>query len=194
MAVAGRVLPPPPFEAQKPATPLPVDFGPDVSVTPKTPPKVNQDKPPRPSPLSQLGQNKKLRSPVRKLSREPAKENELSDWDRLGGWYLRIAKIVRPLRPALSAAIEEQAEDCVNAWFDLAENNDKVRRWILGLIEGGDWGKVIAAHTPLFMAVLPERTIERIMLFGMELFQKHAQEDEGESFEQAFMNGNGFGG
>lgn len=168
----------------RPSTTEP-EFGPDFTVTPEkdqpaTPPKVNQKNPPKPSVFSTLGQNKKLRSPVRKLTIERRNEDELSDLERLEGWYHAIASAAELVHPKFSDAMHRQASGCAIAWFGLAENNDKVRRWILAMIEGGDWGKVFSAHLPIFMAVIPEATLNRLLLRGAELFVKRAQEDDSE--------------
>lgn len=155
----------------------PPEYGPEFSNTPakeKPPPKVNQKTPPKPaSAFHKLGQNKKLRSPVRKLSRVAANENELSDLERLEGWYHSVASFAEPFHPKFATAMHEQANECAVSWFGLAENNDTVRRWVLAFIEGGDWGKVIGAHTPIVMAVIPERVLNQFFLKGMGLFAKN---------------------
>lgn len=155
--------------------PTPEPFGPDPSQTPpagKEPPKVNQKTPPKSTTnvFSKLGQNRKLRSPVRKLSREPLKDDELSDLERLEGWYHAIGNMARIFHPKFAEAMHMQARECAIAWFGLAENNDTVRRYILMFIEGGDWGKVFAAHAPIFMAVIPQSVLERFFLKGMGAF------------------------
>src|SRR5690242_4999692 len=137
--MALNVLPPKPdfAEASTPAPPL--DFGPDATHTPKTPPKppkVNQENPPKSttSVFEKLGTNKKLRSPVRRLTREAPKD-ELSDLDRLAIRYEWLSNISKPFHPKFSTAVLEQRYACAESWFELAENNDKVRRWILAFIE-----------------------------------------------------------
>lgn len=148
------------------------DFGPDHTATkddPK-PPKINVRNPPKPSVLDGLGTNKKLRSPIRKLSE--------GDEKILHGWYLRIGKVAKVVRPTLGEAITESAEDCARTWCELADKNDKVRHFILGVVEGGEWGKVITAHLPIFMAVIPEAALNRIMLKGMGMFAAFAQAGE----------------
>lgn len=173
----------------KAAADAPVDFGPDFSKTPqneeKPQPKVRVGAKPAASkaksPLGSLGQNKKMRSPVRKLTREAPNNEELSDLERLVNWYVRLGKMLRPFHAKLGNAMLDQAEDCALAWFELADNNDTVRRYVLAFIEGGAWGKVIAAHTPLFMAVLPEEVLTRFFMKGMGLFAQNmepASEDE----------------
>lgn len=153
-------------------TPSTQDFGPDFNATKDDPqpPKINQRNPPKPSPLSNLGQNKKLRSPIRKLSEE--------DEQTLANWYRRIGKVAKVIKPQLGIAVIEQADDCAHSWCELAANNDKVRRGILAIVEGGDWTKLIAAHVPILIAVVPEATVERIMLRGMGLFSAFVQSDD----------------
>lgn len=135
-------------------------FGPDFTKTeeaqrPPTGAKPSDTKEKRSTPFGTLGANKKTRSPVRKLSDE--------DKQRMYAWYMRLAALTMTFHPKLSTALQMQAEDCVNTWCDLAENNDNVRRKILAFIEGGDWGKVIMAHAPIFLAVIPESMIEKVM-------------------------------
>lgn len=150
-------LPPrPSFEASSAPTP---DYGPDFTQTEgngtKPPPKSSQKNPPRKSPFDTLGQNKKLRSPIRKLSEQ--------DRPRVQSLYVVVAGVVRIFHPRAALAIDMQADACVTAWFELAENNDKVRRALLAVIEGGDWGKLFMAHLPIIIAVLPESMVERVM-------------------------------
>jgi len=174
-------------------------FGPDFSRTPdkepppKDPPKVNQKNPPKAasSVFGKLGTNKRLRSPVRKLTREAASDNELSDLERLEGWYRTIGSFARPFHPKFATAMESQANECAVAWFGLAENNDSVRRWILACIEGGDWGKVIGAHAPIVMAVIPETVLEKFFLKGMGMFARQTMNGETEDTMRQFSEGMG---
>lgn len=157
------------------------DMGPDFSQTtneiPIEPPKASVKNPPRRSPLGKLGDNKKLRSPVRKLSDE--------DTSRLATWYRSIGVALTAFRieslANLGEAMQVQADACAQAWTDLAANNDKVRRIILGLVEGGDWGRLAASHSPLLLAVLPEDLVRRLVLGVMGRFtqpDEHAQSSE----------------
>lgn len=161
----------------RPSQDTPDEYGPNFSHTPvddkpKDPPKTAQKNPPKPaeSVFKRLGTNKKMRSPVRRLSREPAKDDELSDLERLEGWYHALGNMARPFHPKFAQALQLQATECAVAWFGLAENNDTVRRYILAFIEGGDWGKVFMAHAPIFMAVVPQSVLERFFLKGMGAF------------------------
>lgn len=177
--------PPLPNMSNPDATP---DFGPDFTRTPeKEPPKVNQKNPPKStgSVFGKLGQNRKVRSSVPRLTRERQRDDELSHFERLVNWYRAIGNMAEPFHPKFSTAMKAQAEDCANAWFELAETNDTVRRYILAMIEGGAWGKVIAAHTPIFMAVIPERVLTQMFMRGMGLFAKNVGDVSEEDAEEA---------
>lgn len=176
------------------APPLPQDFGPDFSQTPdkdKTPPKINQKNPPRSAKdtFKPLGQNKKLRSPVRRLTREAPNGETKSDFEMLVAWYHRLSTLSAMFHPKLSMALEAQAEDCADAWFDLAEKNDAVRRYILAMVEGGAWTKVIAAHTPILLAVIPEETLNRFFLKVMGTIGRNAQVSEEDMAKMGGMFG-----
>lgn len=180
MTMLGDVRPS--FKAANATPEAPPDYGPDFTKTdksaaaePKLAPKQNQKNPPKPA--FKLGQNKKMRSPVRKLTREAPSKEELSDLEKLTIRYERLGKMAFPFHPKFGMAVQAQAQDCALSWFELAENNDSVRRWVLAALEGGAWGGVIAAHTPLFLAVLPEKTLERFFLKGMGMFAQQAQSD-----------------
>lgn len=147
------------------------DFGPDFTTTVKDDPPKSQKAAPRTTDSTRrnrwsLGDNKKVRSGVRRLTDE--------DKPKLAAWYEGIAFAAAFIRPQLAKAIRipavpqlgipSQIDRCVDAWFDLAEDNDKVRRVICGMIEGGGWGKVMLAHLPFFLAVLPEQFVEQFLM------------------------------
>lgn len=114
------------------------------------PPKVNQKNPPRSgrSVFTNLGQNKKPRSGVRKLDEK--------DRDKIASLYVFAAMPLQAFKPKVAAAMAAGADKCADAWMELAQENDTVRRTILMLIEGGVWGKVFIAHTPILFAAMPE--------------------------------------
>lgn len=101
-----------------------------------------------------LGEGRQRASGVRKLNK--------ADLDTLGGYYTTMGIMLMPFRPAAGQACVENADGCVEAWRELAEQNDKVRKALLAVIEGGAWGKVIGAHVPLIWALLPSDTGERL--------------------------------
>lgn len=101
-----------------------------------------------------LGANKAARSPVRKL-------NE-SDREKIEAIYGALAIVFVAPTPMFNEdaanALAGQAKPSADAWFNLAENNDAVRRGILMFVEGGAWGALIAAHIPIIIAFMPEHT------------------------------------
>lgn len=102
-------------------------------------------------PFAGLGQNKKPRSGIRKLNDQ--------DRDKIEGLYVAAGTLVVPFKPKVGKALKKSAPQCADAWMDVADQNDTIRRWILGLIEGGAWGKLIAAHAFILLAVLPENAL-----------------------------------
>lgn len=173
----------PSFRGPKDATTdVAPDFGPDFTRTPEKddapePPKTARAAKKADSGVGRIGLNKKARSAVPKLTRE-APDGQLSDLDKLTRRYIALGKLAQNFHPKFSAAMDENAEDCANAWFDLAEQNDTVRRWIHGFLEGGAWSAVIAAHTPIFLAVIPEAVLMRFFFRVMSIFTGDRQESE----------------
>lgn len=99
------------------------------------------------SPFNNLGNNKKRASGVRQLTKQ--------DREKIEQLYVTGAMVSMPFKPDIAKALANAAEDCAEAWFELSKENDGVRRTILMLIEGGAWGKVFAAHLPIFLAAIP---------------------------------------
>lgn len=162
-------MPLPPMPAFREST---ADFGPELptSDTPTPePPKVNQKTPPKSTSkvFGNLGQNVKARGAARKLTD--------SDHERIVSLYKQLAGIAKLFHPRLATALDMSAVDCTDAWFRLAEKNDSVRARICAFVEGGDWGKVVLAHVPILMAVIPEQALANLMMRGMNLFGKNSE-------------------
>jgi hypothetical protein len=85
-----------------------------------------------------------------------------ADREKIEGIYATLALIFVAPTPVFNedaaTALAGQAKPCADAWFNLAENNDSVRRVILMFIEGGAWGALAAAHVPIIVAFMPEHT------------------------------------
>lgn len=150
-----------------PLQPSAATFGPDHTKStedsePKPIPKINQKNPPRStkSVFSNLGQNKKARSGVRKLDEK--------DREKIASLYVFAAMPLQAFKPKVAAAMAAGADKCADAWMELAQENDTVRRSILMLIEGGVWGKVFIAHTPILLAALPDNLMPP-MFRGVDL-------------------------
>jgi hypothetical protein len=82
-------------------------------------------------------------------------------------------------------AIVESAEDCAQAWEELARRNPRVRRAILMLLETSDVTKIVIAHAPIMMAVASHHVpfVKEQQLKVVEMFANQgasAEEDEEE--------------
>lgn len=156
----------------------PGNFGPDPS---KTDEKPNFDREPSAAAkkakdvLGSLGENTKPRSGVRQLG--------AGDRAWIQGKYLTIARFTKSIHPNFAEAVELQSEMCADAWMNLAAKNDKVRRQILAAIEGGAWGELFLAHSPIFMALLPEKYLMKLLDQSMELFGSFLHRSTGEDSE-----------
>lgn len=65
-------------------------------------------------------------------------------------FYVMMGLGIMPFDVELSAKIVEIAQPAGEAWDELARKNEVVRRVLVSLLETGAWGKVMAAHAPLF--------------------------------------------
>lgn len=124
-----------------------------------------------------LGNNKKRNSGVRALTNK--------DKEKLIGVYVTAGMFITPLKPDAGYAIGNSAEECANAWFELAETNDNVRKTVLMLVEGGAWGRVMAAHLPIIMALIPANALP------FNLPNNDTSEDDMKDNLAAFMKENG---
>lgn len=88
--------------------------------------------------------------------------------------YRRAGRIVKTMDADIGTAIIECAEDCGQAWDELARTNPEVRRVLMKLIGGGAWGSVIMAHLPIVLAVLMKERIAKHIPF-MKLIRAAAE-------------------
>lgn len=137
-----------------PSMPLP-EWGPDhtKSADGPTDGKTTRQRNKK-SPFSSLGQNKKVRSGVRALTEK--------DRDKIVSLYTMTGMALMPFKPKTAQAFALVADDAAKAWYDLARENDSVRRTILMLIEGGAWGALFAAHLPILLTLLPESAMSNL--------------------------------
>lgn len=119
-----------------------------------------------------LGTNKKLRSPVRKLTP--------TDRDKIATLYTFGAAGLMPFRQKAAMAMAEGAETCADAWMELADQNDNVRRVLLAFLEGGVWGKVFAAHLPILVALIPESALPPMFRGNLDNFTTPDSPETGE--------------
>jgi hypothetical protein len=112
--------------------------------------------------FGKLGTNKKTRSPVRKLT--------VTDRDKIASLYTFGAMGLMSFRPQAAQVMAESADKCADAWMELADQNDSVRRALLAIMEGGVWGKIFAAHLPILVALIPESALPP-MFRGVDVSQ-----------------------
>lgn len=67
--------------------------------------------------------------------------------------YLMLGGLMALKDATCGTAIAESADSCAQALDELARNNPAMRRALTKLLQTSDWGKVIAAHMPIVMAV-----------------------------------------
>ena len=103
---------------------------------------------------TKLGANKATRSPVRKLTED--------DKEKIANVYAAMALAFVAPTPLFNQDAAEAfatcAPQCADAWFNLAQDNDSVRRVLLMFIEGGAIGALVFAHAPIILAFMPEQT------------------------------------
>lgn len=136
---------------------------PDHSKSRKMPPGVQKA-------MGKLGNNKKARGGPRALKED--------DIQKIEDYYYLLGVTMMPFKPAVTNAINEPVGDtsesgdssvgsnrahmCALAWYELANQNDSVRRVLLMFIEGGAWSAVFMANLPILMAALPDDALSRI--------------------------------
>lgn len=91
--------------------------------------------------------------------------------------YSRTGKIIKAMDRDIGIALIESAEDCGEAWDELARTNPRVRAFLLKLITGGAWGAVIMAHLPILMAIVMKDGIRKHIPF-MKLLEAATSDDE----------------
>jgi hypothetical protein len=70
--------------------------------------------------------------------------------------YGTIGFAVGMAKPVLGQAIMESAEQCAEAWDDLARQNASVKRVLEAMTKVSATGAVLSAHIPIIMAVTAE--------------------------------------
>lgn len=96
--------------------------------------------------------------------------------------YRRAGKIIKAMDRPIGIAVIESADDCGEAWEELARTNPRIRRVLLKMISGGAWGAVLMAHAPIFMAVIMKDGIRKHIPM-MKLLQSVMEPDEDASDE-----------
>lgn len=134
------------------------------------PPPADMEPEPEAPKRVKLGTNTKGRGGPRQLTKK--------DIEALHGLYGSLALTMSLVHKDGAQQIAESSESCVEAWVELAKQNDSVRRAILAAIEGSAWSAVISAHLPIMLAFVPKNTLERMpLLFGSNMNGDYDAED-----------------
>lgn len=136
--------------------------------------------PPAPDKPLQRGQDEAPNSKNKGKVKEPAPR-----WSKgviaagMTKLYRRAGKIIKAMDRDIGIAVIESAEDCGEAWDELARTNPRVRAFLMKLISGGAWGSVLFAHLPILMAIIMKDGIRKHIPF-MRLIDSVMEPDEGD--------------
>lgn len=67
--------------------------------------------------------------------------------------YVAVGTMLLPVSPPVGTAFVQNAGQCAESLDELARTNPAVRRFLMSLLQTGAWGKVIAAHLPILLAI-----------------------------------------
>lgn len=147
---------------------------------------------PKPRPRGKRARTRRKPPPAPPLP--PFKAGPIAKW--VNGRYRKAGKIIRALDPAVGIAIiactEKDDEDDVTvgeAWERVAEINPKIRRVLLKLMETGAWSALVAAHTPILLALLMKDSIQRFLPLGKLLGALFESDDPGGAFAAGAAEG-----
>lgn len=103
--------------------------------------------------------------------------------------YKRTGKIIKALDRDIGIAVIENAEDCGEAWDDLARTNPRVRALLMKLISGGAWGAVLMAHLPILLAIVMKDGIRKHIPFMKLLENVMSDDEDGQSEVSKLLGG-----
>lgn len=130
----------------QPAQPV-AEAVPDFMATAGEETPEDKDKPRKAAGRAKLGQGRQRGSGVRQLNK--------ADLDQLRAMYATAGIALMPFNAGAAISLTENADECVDAWDELAKQNDSVRRALLAMIEGGAWSRVFMAHVPIILSFIP---------------------------------------
>lgn len=67
--------------------------------------------------------------------------------------YIALGTVILPLSHPVGTAFVQNAGPCAESLDELARTNPAARRFLMSLLTTGAWGKVIAAHLPILLAI-----------------------------------------
>lgn len=81
---------------------------------------------------------------------------------------------------------EPDAEDITvgEAWEEIARVNPRIRHLLLKLIEGGAWGQLFMAHSPILLAILMKESVIRRLPMGRLLAAFMNDSEDGDTWEE----------
>lgn len=103
--------------------------------------------------------------------------------------YKRTGKIIKAMDRDIGIAVIESAEDCGEAWDDLARQNPRIRAFLLKLITGGSWMALLWAHAPIFLAIIMKDGIKKHIPFVKLLKATLEPDEEGTSEVSDLLGG-----
>lgn len=68
--------------------------------------------------------------------------------------YSGIGAMIMPFDPVMGQTIIDNARQCAKSVYDLAQQNDAVRRFVISLTTTSAVGALIMAHLPILLAVV----------------------------------------
>ena len=76
--------------------------------------------------------------------------------------YSGIGAMLKPFDEFTGQTIIDQADKCADSVYELAQTNDSVRRFVIGLTTTSVMGAVIFAHLPILLALMRHSSNERV--------------------------------
>ncbi len=73
--------------------------------------------------------------------------------ESIAKFYQFAGMSLMPFDPVLAGVVVEQAPICADAVFDLAQENEAFRRFIIAMTQTSMYGALIAAHLPILLTV-----------------------------------------
>jgi hypothetical protein len=67
--------------------------------------------------------------------------------------YVAVGTMLLPITTPVGTAFVQNAGPCAESLDELARTNPAVRKVLMSLLTTGAWGKVIAAHFPILLAI-----------------------------------------
>lgn len=103
------------------------------------------------------------RGPVRRVraaAKKAATETETKPKAKKGAFVEPLEQIytgfgitLMPFDQQCATTVVENAHRCAEAWDDLADKNDTIRKALTAFVETSAWGQLIFAHAPILLAV-----------------------------------------